>query len=483
MMLNSKQEKLQKSMADFRVLDKVLESEGLHMTLGSLVLPPMWADNTDMKLNLTVAHRRVLAIQKYITKLLSDPVAEVILHCFLFPDRPVDLKKEIKAKLKNQLQETMSLSSRSLMARGSFILAMQKLPVLARVKAAWKPRDSVELELMKDDIVAILETSTTAQGWWEAQTSSGSTGLVPYMYVEILTESEIADFFGRGVNPKPASNRTSKKKSLNTFGAGRRIGEISDDGREDLMAIGIAVEENGKPAEIPPTDKRPHLGDLVVVDYEANLWNPDTNELTIFNKSEKFEFIVGTTDTIDGLSEAVQRMKSNQSARVFLAPNLAFGSIGFPPDVPPNAFLCYDITVKHIVEPPPPEELPPLYSASEIPADNESLRSSMMFQGLEMFHTSNARMSEATEEILTGDKKISKIRKTLLKEEEEQIMDLLGPKKNKEKKSANKPQRKLSRVQAGLKIFDGKGTGTFLFPSYQYLQHSRISQSVAVSIA
>ena len=53
--------------------------------------------------------------------------------------------------------------------------------------------------------------------------------------------------------------------------------------------------------------------------------------------------------TIPGISEGIQMMNVGSSYRFFLPPDLAYGSTGAPPDIPPNATLIFDVTLLKIL--------------------------------------------------------------------------------------------------------------------------------------
>jgi len=350
-----------KTMGEFRILDQVIEAEVPMLVVPKL--PPVWADNTDFVITEAMAQARVEVLDSYLMKLLTDPFAEVILHNWLFPDKGVSLQPKVKRQLlsrKSAITE-MRTSFQSINTNGSLrsslLVAIQNVPVLAKVKAAWLPRDDVELGLQAGETVAVLKTrNTSLEGWWEAQNAAGKKGLIPYMYVELYTKKKTTEFYrsaqetlNKNVTLYPKGTKTKRKSK--TMSA-----PISEDCRMDLMAVGIAVEQDGEEAELPEYEKRAHLGDMVSMSYKAHVWNPDTEDMIQFDDVDGLEFVVGNGEVIEGLNEAVQRLQKDSKVRCFLSPNLAYGSIGYPPMVPPDAFLVYDIFLKEIFPPPPPEE-------------------------------------------------------------------------------------------------------------------------------
>ena len=51
------------------------------------------------------------------------------------------------------------------------------------------------------------------------------------------------------------------------------------------------------------------------------------------------------SNTILGWKEAVPLMKKNASITLYLPPSLAYGSAGYPPTIPGNAYLIFTITL------------------------------------------------------------------------------------------------------------------------------------------
>lgn len=63
------------------------------------------------------------------------------------------------------------------------------------------------------------------------------------------------------------------------------------------------------------------------------------------NLGRDFQFIVGNGQVIRGFDAAVQSMKVGQRAKFTIPPELAYGSTGAPPSIPPDATLIFDITL------------------------------------------------------------------------------------------------------------------------------------------
>jgi FKBP-type peptidyl-prolyl cis-trans isomerase FkpA len=87
-------------------------------------------------------------------------------------------------------------------------------------------------------------------------------------------------------------------------------------------------------------------GSTVTVNYTG--WLYDTGKPngkgTQFDTGTGYRFVVGT-GVIQGFSQGVTGMKVGGQRRVIMPPELAYGSAGSPPSIPPNATLVFEITL------------------------------------------------------------------------------------------------------------------------------------------
>lgn len=106
-------------------------------------------------------------------------------------------------------------------------------------------------------------------------------------------------------------------------------------------AMGIEVQDI-----TPGNGKEAASGDTVRVNYKGMLADG-----TVFDSSagrEPFEFKIGSNMVVKGFDRAVQGMKVGSKRRVKIPPNLAYGSRGSPPRIPPNATLIFEIELVEI---------------------------------------------------------------------------------------------------------------------------------------
>ncbi|KAH9297279.1 hypothetical protein KI387_028961, partial [Taxus chinensis] len=86
----------------------------------------------------------------------------------------------------------------------------------------------------------------------------------------------------------------------------------------------------------------PQNGDEVTVHYTETLLDG-----TVFDssrdKEEPFTFKIGQGQVIKGWDQGIITMKKGENALFTIPPELAYGSAGMPPTVPPNATLQFDV--------------------------------------------------------------------------------------------------------------------------------------------
>ena len=91
-------------------------------------------------------------------------------------------------------------------------------------------------------------------------------------------------------------------------------------------------------------------GKNITVDYTG--WLYDTSKPdgkgTQFDSSTgrgPFQLTLGAGQVIKGWDQGVAGMKIGGSRRLIIPPELAYGSAGSPPVIPPNATLVFDISL------------------------------------------------------------------------------------------------------------------------------------------
>ena len=61
------------------------------------------------------------------------------------------------------------------------------------------------------------------------------------------------------------------------------------------------------------------------------------------DRGKPFEFKIGQGNVIKGWDEGVAQMSKGQRAKLTCSPDYAYGARGFPPVIPANATLIFDV--------------------------------------------------------------------------------------------------------------------------------------------
>ena len=119
--------------------------------------------------------------------------------------------------------------------------------------------------------------------------------------------------------------------------------------------------ETQKPAEAPPPSNEKLVikdlvvgkgteaktGDSVKVHYVGTL--PDGKEFDSSKKNNKpFDFELGAGRVIKGWDQGVAGMKIGGKRKLTVPPSLGYGARGFPPVIPPNATLIFDVELLEV---------------------------------------------------------------------------------------------------------------------------------------
>jgi FK506-binding protein 1 len=93
----------------------------------------------------------------------------------------------------------------------------------------------------------------------------------------------------------------------------------------------------------------PNIGQYARIHYVGMLQNGTVVESTR-KRGGALEIRVGAGHVIQGFDLALQRMSVGETAKITLAPILAYGAKGRPPKIPPNAILIFRIELISIKE-------------------------------------------------------------------------------------------------------------------------------------
>eukprot|EP00924_Labyrinthula_sp_SR-Ha-C_P004691 maker-scaffold_1-snap-gene-8.7-mRNA-1 protein AED:0.03 eAED:0.03 QI:210/1/1/1/1/1/4/99/507 len=297
-----------------------------------------------------------------------------------------------------------NVSSRLSNAKHSATPSEPRPDIFAVVQYGWDKREEGELTLIAKETIAVLEQDTRFQGWSTGQTVNGRKGIYVSEYVRVLTDDvEIRRFLNGSTGyepPAPIVNTginllisqrfdevRMEDSQLPLAGAGTenkgRFRKVIVDyslpstGAFDfLLEHGMAVIVDGK---LLTEEDRRNLrvsnrrvagkGDVVTMEYNAYLWEPQEQKLLEFLSSDllindtsqdaseeevwmksgiPLKFKIGAEQVIEGLEQAVSFLTLEQQASVIVTPEKGYGDIGAKPLIPGDAFLMYNVVIKEI---------------------------------------------------------------------------------------------------------------------------------------
>ena len=95
------------------------------------------------------------------------------------------------------------------------------------------------------------------------------------------------------------------------------------------------------------TGASPQTGQTVEVNYTG--WLADGTKFdSSLDKGQTFSFVIGIGKVIPGWDEGVASMKVGGQRRLIIPPGLAYGANGYPPVIPANAQLTFDVELLSI---------------------------------------------------------------------------------------------------------------------------------------
>jgi len=92
----------------------------------------------------------------------------------------------------------------------------------------------------------------------------------------------------------------------------------------------------------PGTGAEAKPGQTVTVHYVGTLTNGQKFDSSR-DRNEGFSFKLGAGMVIKGWDQGVAGMRVGQLRKLTIAPELAYGARGFPPVIPPNSTLVFEV--------------------------------------------------------------------------------------------------------------------------------------------
>lgn len=102
------------------------------------------------------------------------------------------------------------------------------------------------------------------------------------------------------------------------------------------------VQATSKEVLVEGTGPTPNPGDQVSMHYTGTLTDGSKFDSSR-DRGQPFQFVVGVGQVIRAWDTQVLKMKVGERAKLTCAPEDAYGARGFPPVIPPNSTLIFDV--------------------------------------------------------------------------------------------------------------------------------------------
>eukprot|EP00188_Purpureofilum_apyrenoidigerum_P003388 Plantae.Rhodophyta-Purpureofilum_apyrenoidigerum.ctg35153.p1 GENE.Plantae.Rhodophyta-Purpureofilum_apyrenoidigerum.ctg35153~~Plantae.Rhodophyta-Purpureofilum_apyrenoidigerum.ctg35153.p1 ORF type:complete len:150 (+),score=25.22 Plantae.Rhodophyta-Purpureofilum_apyrenoidigerum.ctg35153:38-451(+) len=126
-----------------------------------------------------------------------------------------------------------------------------------------------------------------------------------------------------------------------TFGSHKRQQQVC--AQRGVLRMGVDKQT------ISPGDGKtyPKVGQRVSVHYTGTLQDGSKFDSSV-DRGQKFEFVIGVGQVIKGWDEGVMQMSVGEKAKLVCSPDYAYGPRGFPPVIPPNSTLNFEVELFNV---------------------------------------------------------------------------------------------------------------------------------------
>jgi FK506-binding nuclear protein len=215
----------------------------------------------------------------------------------------------------------------------------------------WEEMDEDEDEDEDEELDAMF-----AQGGWEEEEDEDEEEAVPgvtrrggVVIQELVDEPEppaakpkAATPAKRAAEPSPAP---AAKKAAPSPAAAEKPDKAGSRFEDTPSGLGSRVFDNGM--EVINVKAGPHGGKValagkrVSMQYTGRLQS--NGRVFDASRGKAFSFRLGVGEVIKGWDLGIKNMRVGDARKLVIPPALAYGARGAPPDIPPNAWLVFDV--------------------------------------------------------------------------------------------------------------------------------------------
>ena len=133
------------------------------------------------------------------------------------------------------------------------------------------------------------------------------------------------------------------QKGILTQIGNQRFRVATDKYDESTMKLNMDTTVQMEDIMIGQGDQKADHGDIVTIKYVGIL-----EDGTEFDSAKSFTFLLGAGEVIKGMDKGVMGMTIGGRRKIVIPSKLGYGKRGSPPEIPPNAVLQFEITLRDI---------------------------------------------------------------------------------------------------------------------------------------